>query len=89
MYIIYCPDFDEWEVKGEVFKVFTTEKMYRDFLDLYNYKENKNEDIYNAYVIENNKIKRYDFGRFFYVEKVENDKIIDNEEKMLEIHKEF
>lgn len=89
MYIIYYPDSDEYEVKGEVFKIFTTEKMYRDFLDLYDYKENKNINIYNAYVIENSKIKKYSFGRIFYVEKIENDKIVDNEEKMLKIYNEF
>lgn len=89
MYIIYCPDIDEYEVKGEVFKVFTIEKMYKDFIDLYKYTEYKNEDIYNAYIIINEQMKKFTFGRVFYVEKIENDKIIDNEEKILEIYKEF
>ena len=38
--------------------------------------EYKDEDIYNAYLIINEQMKRFSFGRVFFVEKIENDKIV-------------
>lgn len=86
MYIIYYPDTDENEIRGEVFKVFPNEKLYNDFLELYDYIESDYTIFDNVHIIENKKRKKFTFGRVFFVEKVENNDIIDNDNKLLKIN---
>lgn len=88
MYIMYYPDSDEYEVKGKIYKIFTNEKLYKNFLELYDYIE-YDDNIYGAFIIENKKKKNFSFGRVFYVEKIENTDIIDNDEKLLNLYKEL
>lgn len=90
MYIVYYPDIDEYEVKGKIFKVFFNKKSYNDFLELYDFIEYKDDNIYNAYTIFSEKLsKQKKYYYCFYVEEAAHNDIIDNDEKLLNLYEEL